>query len=158
MLSLVTIALGVGVNVGVFAVVQAVLLRPPPYANGSRVVAVGERRLTGPYRANAVSTLNYLDWRARNTVFADIAAWSDPRGCDFPAEQAGTEANGRGEKRGGGLKHHPTARLPPFPLTLGRRRFRERRASRSFPAARAATSPLELHYPLGRGIRVDCAP
>ncbi len=46
-LSLTTIALGVGVNVGVAAVVYSVLLRPAPYADGSRVVNLGERQSTG---------------------------------------------------------------------------------------------------------------
>jgi putative ABC transport system permease protein len=65
--AIVTIALAVGSNTAIFSFVNGFVLSPLPYPDADRIVRVLERRPDGGF--NAVSTLNYLDWRAQNNVF-----------------------------------------------------------------------------------------
>jgi len=69
-----TLALGVGANTAIFTAVRAVLLKPLPFRNASRLVYVTE---TVGGQPAPVSYPNYLDWRAQSDVFAEMAAFSD---------------------------------------------------------------------------------
>jgi putative ABC transport system permease protein len=66
------LGLGIGATSAIFSVVNAVLLRPLPFPDPSRLVMVWERQPVG--RANVLQTQNFLDWRARNRSFAQFAA------------------------------------------------------------------------------------
>jgi putative ABC transport system permease protein len=68
-----TIALGVGGTTAMFGVVDAVLLRPLPYAEPDRLVMVWTRTPGGPQAA--ASWPEFVDWREQNHSFADMAAW-----------------------------------------------------------------------------------
>ncbi len=65
--SLVTLALGIGANTAIFSFVNAVLLKPLPYPDADRIVQVLEKPPGGT--RNGISTMNYLDWRSQNSVF-----------------------------------------------------------------------------------------
>lgn len=68
-----TIALGVGVNVAIFSVVHAVLVRDLPYGDSARLVRLWERSPQGNAR-NVVSPGNYFDWREQASSFEVIGA------------------------------------------------------------------------------------
>ena len=68
-----TIALGVGDTTAMFGVVDAVLLRPLPYAEPDRLVMLWTRTPGGPQAAASWPEL--VDWREQNHSFADMAAW-----------------------------------------------------------------------------------
>ena len=68
------LALGIGANAAIFSVINAVLLRPLPYAEPDRLVRVYETR-GDEGRTGSVSVPNYLDWQAQNSGFQDLAAW-----------------------------------------------------------------------------------
>lgn len=69
----VILALGIGVNTAVFSVVDAVLIRPLPYASPARLVRLEE---TTSKRPNiGVTAAEYLQWRERADLFGATAAY-----------------------------------------------------------------------------------
>jgi putative ABC transport system permease protein len=72
LVAIVTLALGIGANTAVFSVVNAVLLRPLPYPDADRLVAVSEYSLKAPDISVAYPA--YLDWRAQQTAFEEMSA------------------------------------------------------------------------------------
>jgi putative ABC transport system permease protein len=72
LVAVLTLAIGIGANTTVFSVVNAVLLRPLPYPNPDRLVALSETSLEDP--DVAISYPDYLDWRAQQTVFEEMTA------------------------------------------------------------------------------------
>jgi putative ABC transport system permease protein len=71
--SLLTLALGIGANTAIFSFVDAVLLEPLPYPDSDRIVMVMEKPPGGG--RNGISTLNYLDWKNQNSVFEYMTAF-----------------------------------------------------------------------------------
>ena len=69
--ALITLALGIGANTAIFTIVDAVLLRPLPYAHPDRLVTVGDRTPDG-FSSN-VGFATVLDWRERSRTFESFA-------------------------------------------------------------------------------------
>src|SRR5947207_2019714 len=69
-----TLALGIGANTAIFSVVNAVLLRPLPYAESGRLVWLSERGQNFP--TMSISYPNFSDWRAQQTVFDQIGVYN----------------------------------------------------------------------------------
>jgi putative ABC transport system permease protein len=69
-----TLALGVGANTAIFSVVNAVMLRPLPFAEPDRLVRIWETNLERNRPTFAVSHPNFLDWRAQAGSFETMAA------------------------------------------------------------------------------------
>jgi putative ABC transport system permease protein len=86
-LAALTLALGIGAATVVFALADAVLLRPFPFHEPERLVAVwGESPDAGHPRVE-VSIRDAQDWRAGNEVFSDLAllaASADHASLDGP--------------------------------------------------------------------------
>jgi putative ABC transport system permease protein len=74
LVAVVTLALGIGGNSAIFALVDATLLRPLPYADPSRLVAIHET--IGTNSQDAVSPPNLADWNARSRSFERIAGYT----------------------------------------------------------------------------------
>ena len=87
LVTVLTLALGIGANTAIFSVVHAVLLKPLPYAAEDRLVHV-RNRWTGQARA-PLSDPEYLDYaeRSRSLELAAMAAsdvnLSMPSSCIF---------------------------------------------------------------------------
>ena len=85
--ALLTLALGIGANTAIFTVVNAVLLRPLPYADPDRlVVLLHDGR-------NPASHGEFFDWKRDNHVFENMGAaeaWTpNLTGVDKPEELSG---------------------------------------------------------------------
>src|ERR1700743_79730 len=73
-LCVLTVALAVGVNTAVFSLVDALLLRPLPYADSHRLVNLWESiRQSG---RGGVAYPNFVDLEKQAQSFSDLAAWS----------------------------------------------------------------------------------
>ncbi len=68
------LALGLGANAAIFSVVDAVLLRPLPFSDAARLVAVWEDASHLGFPRNTPAPANFADWKSRNHVFQDMAA------------------------------------------------------------------------------------
>jgi putative ABC transport system permease protein len=75
LIAVLTLALGIGTNTAIFSVVNAVLLRPLPYAEPERLLAVGSASQRAPGVRNAVSYPDFVDWRERNRTLEAIAVY-----------------------------------------------------------------------------------
>jgi len=71
--TILTLALGVGANTGAFSALASLLLRPLPYPDPHRLVALYET--TVDRQPRGVAEQNLLDWRARTALFEAMAVF-----------------------------------------------------------------------------------
>jgi hypothetical protein len=67
--------MGIATNTTLFSVFNAIVLRPFPAVEPERLVGVWDVEASSGDR-NAVSYLNYLDWRDKTRSFAGLAAYT----------------------------------------------------------------------------------
>ncbi len=70
-----TLALGIGANTAVFSVVNAVLLRPLPFASPKRLVALGQTEAKDRENLSQFSFRNFADLRGQAKAFDHLAAY-----------------------------------------------------------------------------------
>jgi len=73
-IAIATLALGIGANTAIFSAVDAVLIRPLPYADPDRIVLVWEDNNAAGFPRNTPAPGNYVDWKRMQRSFSDIAA------------------------------------------------------------------------------------
>jgi hypothetical protein len=76
--AILTTALGIGANTALFGVIQAVLLRPLPYRDPQRLVALWEKNpaFKGiPAERLPVAGRNYMEWQRQAHSFSGIEAF-----------------------------------------------------------------------------------
>src|SRR3954466_1324922 len=72
LIALAALALGIGANVAIFTVVDAVLLQPLPYPQPDRIMKLGRRYPSGV--SDSTSIPKYMVWR-QNDVFEAMAIY-----------------------------------------------------------------------------------
>src|SRR5579863_2983027 len=100
--AVITLALGIGANTAMFSVVNAVVLRPLPYAHSDRLVWIAES--VPALKSEAVTGADYVDWKDQNHTLDRIAAYdtmyrgslregaAGPGSADFNLTGRGTPA------------------------------------------------------------------
>src|SRR5437764_4222761 len=77
----ITCALGIGANTAVFSVINAVMLRPLPFHEPNRLVALfpyDQRQGTDSgFDQSAASYPDFVDWRVQNHVFDHMAGYTN---------------------------------------------------------------------------------
>src|SRR4051794_18771696 len=67
------LAIGIGLNTAIFSIVNAVLLKPPPFPQAGRIVLLIS---TSPQGSGpAASPAKFAHWRQQSTVLEDVAAF-----------------------------------------------------------------------------------
>jgi putative ABC transport system permease protein len=74
-IAVLTLALGIGANTAIFSVVNAVLLRPLPFAEPDELIAVGQNDSQNRARLSQFSFRNFADFRDQNQSFERLAAY-----------------------------------------------------------------------------------
>jgi putative ABC transport system permease protein len=69
-----TVMLAIGANTTIFSVVNAVLLRPLPFREPSRLVQVAEKNDKLNLPTFSSSILNFVSWRERSQLFQELGA------------------------------------------------------------------------------------
>src|SRR3982074_2456519 len=78
LVAVLTLALGIGANTAIFSVVNTVLLKPLPYPQPERIVAL---MLSSPQgSANITSIPKFNVWKEQNRVLEDITAFASGAG------------------------------------------------------------------------------
>jgi predicted permease len=76
-IAVLTLGLGIGANIAIFSVVNAVMLRPLPYPNSDRLIKLWSAVPKQNIGERASAYTNFSEWRAQNTSFEDLAV-TDP--------------------------------------------------------------------------------
>lgn len=74
-IAVVTLALGIGASAAIFSVLNAVLLRPLPWAEPDRAVMIWSKWTA--FDKTWVATGEVVDYRRRSRTLSSVAAWSD---------------------------------------------------------------------------------
>ncbi len=75
--TMLTLAIGIGGTTAIFGAVNAVLLRPLPYPGPDQLVRVFKTSLKAPDRVGGtVSPPDFTDWRRDSSVFTELAAYN----------------------------------------------------------------------------------
>jgi predicted permease len=88
LIAVVTLALGIGANTAIFSAINALLLKPLPFPELDRVVAIWDKLPSRGVLHNEVAMANYLDWQSQSKSFEQLAIyrwWSaNLTGVDTP--------------------------------------------------------------------------
>src|SRR5262245_40862010 len=76
-IAILTLALGIGANITIFTVVNAVLLRPLPYPAAERLVFLWSESPMQNIKERTSAYPNFSEWRDQNKSFEDLAVF-DP--------------------------------------------------------------------------------
>ncbi len=76
-IALITLALGIGANTAIFSVINAVLLRPLPYAEPEHIVVVGSVKTQATDSSNKPglnAPADFVDWKRQSQSFSALTA------------------------------------------------------------------------------------
>jgi putative ABC transport system permease protein len=74
-IAILTLGIGIGANSAIFSMVNALLLKPLPFPDPDRIVALWDKVPSRGVERNEVTVANYLDWRAQNKSFEQLGIY-----------------------------------------------------------------------------------
>jgi len=75
LIAVVTLAVGIGANTAIFSAIHALLLKPLPFPELDRVVAIWDKFPSRGVMHNEVTVANYLDWQSQTQSFEQLALY-----------------------------------------------------------------------------------
>ena len=89
-ISVLTIAIGIGANAAIFSIVNGVLLKPLPYPGPDRLISVRETSSVLDLKQMQLSPADYFTFREENRTFEQFGVWNPNRvsitGLDAPEQ------------------------------------------------------------------------
>lgn len=82
--AILTLALGIGASTSIFSVVEAVLLRPLPFAEPDRLVHLTIRG--GDGETYPLPDADFIAWREQNEAFSSLAVYDGGEGLALTGE------------------------------------------------------------------------
>jgi putative ABC transport system permease protein len=76
LIAVATLALGIGANTSLFSVIDAVLIRPLPFRDPGRLVAIKAPDPKDNHHGGEISYPAFLDWRQQNHSLEAMSAWT----------------------------------------------------------------------------------
>ena len=79
--AVITLALGVGATTAIFSVVYGILLKPLPYPDADRIVALGQTSKSSPEEpvGGSSSHVNFQDWKRQSKTIPEMALYTGGR-------------------------------------------------------------------------------
>src|SRR5438067_9341831 len=78
--ALATIAICLGANLAIFAVINSILLRPLPFPNADRLVTIYNTYPNAGVQNDGSSIANYYERRGNIRAFSSLALWMERSG------------------------------------------------------------------------------
>jgi len=75
--AILTLALGIGANATIFSAVYASLVKPLPFRDADRLVAIWKKNPPRGWVRNPISPAEFLAWRDQTQAFEDMAAFTE---------------------------------------------------------------------------------
>ena len=75
LIAVITLAVGIGANTAIFSAIHALLLKPLPFPELDRVVAIWDKFPSRGVMHNEVTVANYLDWQSQTQSFEQLALY-----------------------------------------------------------------------------------
>lgn len=145
-------ALGVGATTTVFAVINAVLLRPLAYEEPERLVQVWETNPDKGWDRVVASPANFLDWKEQSRAFESIGAYDE--------DQLTLTGNGDAEQIPAAYVSPSLLKVLRAPMVVGRPFLPEEDWSSAPPVAILGYGPWQRRFGanpgiVGRSIELD---
>jgi predicted permease len=93
--AVVSLALGIGATTAVFSIFDTIFLRPLPYPEPERLVAVYEIELGKPDNIYRVSQPNFIDWKKQNQSFDQLVQTLGPTPFVISRREGAEEVSAR---------------------------------------------------------------